>query len=147
MQMPMMTGYQQPMQTGYGRPSPLAPQPTGYPGQQGPSLAGGMGSRFVSTFMPSQNIQPNAFMAPSQMQFAQPNPGPSLQQTFQQQNQAQTGQSNVPIPWKISADEKKRYDQIFRAWDQTGTGFINGATAKEVFGQSGLDQNDLMAIW
>ena len=43
--------------------------------------------------------------------------------------------------------EKKQYDQIFRAWDTQGTGFISGQTALEVFGQSGLDRNDLAKIW
>lgn len=62
-------------------------------------------------------------------------------------NDVQTGQTNVAIPWALTADEKKRYDQIFRAWDQQGAGFIGGGVAKEVFGQAGLERDDLMSIW
>ena len=73
--------------------------------------------------------------------------GLSLQQSFQQHNQAH-GRGTAPkIPWALSKGEKKQYDQIFRAWDAQGTGFINGQTALEVFGQSGLDRNDLARIW
>lgn len=51
------------------------------------------------------------------------------------------------VPWALSAEEQKNYDQIFRAWDQRGTGFISGTMAQEVFGQSGLERDDLMKIW
>ena len=51
------------------------------------------------------------------------------------------------VPWTLSKQEKKDYDQIFRAWDVSGEGFINGEMAREVFGQSGLGQNDLIKIW
>ncbi|KAG9123376.1 hypothetical protein FRC07_015019 [Ceratobasidium sp. 392] len=43
--------------------------------------------------------------------------------------------------------EKKNYDQIFRAWDQDGTGFISGQIGFEIFGQSGLPREDLAKIW
>ena len=78
----------------------------------------------------------------------------------------QHGQSQVKVPWALSADERKSYDSIFRAWDQQGSGFISGALfqlsafrslrlnfsrtgtmAQEVFGQSGLDRNELMQVW
>ena len=55
--------------------------------------------------------------------------------------------THVQVPWALSAEEQKNYDQIFRAWDQRGTGFISGTMAQEVFGQSGLDRDDLMKIW
>ena len=51
------------------------------------------------------------------------------------------------VPWTLSKQEKKDYDQIFRAWDVSGEGFISGEMAREVFGQSGLGQNDLIKIW
>lgn len=258
----MATGYAQPQQQQFQQqPSFAQPQ---LQQQQFPQFGGGLQSQFISTFLPAQNVQPTSYMNPSQMQFAAPTQGPSLQQSFQQQNQAQvrapllvlgdtvsatttggetqsrgggdgkrlskgaggarrnasverrlshhqlahprtcgggmvrrnrdhlslnprvvvqdriwnrrcgrssggsstplglvqaaltlristlshqTGQANVAIPWALTKDEKKRYDQIFRAWDKEGTGYIGGAVAKEVFGQAGLDRDDLMAIW
>jgi hypothetical protein len=108
---------------------------------------------FLNTFMPTPDTQQPIGMhnfQPSQMQFAQPTSqfsGMSLQQTFQQQNQQQIGQAEVKVPWKLSTEEKKSYDQIFRAWDQTGSGFIEGKMSTEVFAQSGLPREDLMQIW
>lgn len=95
--------------------------------------------------MPSQSIQPSTYMQPSQMQFQAQ--GGQLQHSFEQVNQISQGQATVKIPWALTQDEKKRYDQIFRAWDQQGNGFIPGTIAKEVFGQAGLERDDLMAIW
>lgn len=166
MQQSMQTGYSSPQRTGYVPPlpplqqqqsyqqqappivpSPLLSNPTGYGVMQGNSFAGGAQRQFISTFMPSTSTQPynnNNNNNPSSLQFAQqPLQGPTLQQTFDNQNQ----QQQVAIPWALTTDEKKRYDQIFRAWDQSGQGFIAGGMAKEVFGQAGLDRDDLMAIW
>ena len=77
-------------------------------------------------------------------QFAQP--------TSQLQTQFQSLLDNPKIrtpkvPWTLSKQEKKDYDQIFRAWDVNGEGFISGDMAREVFGQSGMGQNDLIKIW
>ncbi|GAA5879139.1 hypothetical protein JCM16303_001313 [Sporobolomyces ruberrimus] len=160
---PQMTGFappvpqiQRPMNTGFGggygggvaqqqqQPAPLVPQATGF---NAGGLGAGVQGQFMSTFMPAPSIQPSAMMNPHQMQFAGGNSGPSLQQSFQQSNQQQVGQASVPIPWALTAEEKKRYDQIFRAWDQQGAGFIPGSMAKEVFGQAGLGTEELMAIW
>ncbi|GAA6030396.1 hypothetical protein JCM8097_009087 [Rhodosporidiobolus ruineniae] len=162
MQQPMPTGFggmapppQMPMNTGFGGgmapPAPLRPQATGFNAQ---GLGAGVQSQFLSTFMPapgSAPIQPQRTgfnQPPPQMHFQQQQQGgPSLQQQFQQSNQQQTGHAQVAIPWALTPEEKKRYDQIFRAWDQQGTGFLPGSMAKEVFGQAGLGQDDLMAIW
>jgi hypothetical protein len=162
---PQMTGFappvpqiQRPMNTGFGggggygmqqqqqqqAPAPLVPQATGF---NSGGLGAGVQGQFMSTFMPAPSIQPSAMMNPQQMQFAGGNSGPSLQQSFQQSNQQQVGQASVPIPWALTPEEKKRYDQIFRAWDQQGAGFIPGSMAKEVFGQAGLGTEELMAIW
>ncbi|GAA5869921.1 hypothetical protein JCM8547_008105 [Rhodosporidiobolus lusitaniae] len=161
---PQATGFapppmpQQPMMTGFGGsmggppPAPLRPQATGF---NSSGLGAGVQSQFLSTFMPAPSLQPqmtSGYLPPQQMQFAaqqqpQMQQGPSLQQQFMQSNQAQTGQAQVAIPWQLTPEEKKRYDQIFRAWDQQGSGFIPGSMAKEVFGQSGLKDEDLMAIW
>lgn len=153
---PQRTGYnsslpplqqQQQQQSAYPpSPSPLLSNPTGFIG--GNSFGGGVQRQFISTFMPSNSIQPTPYMNPSEIQFAQqPLQGPTLQQSFINQNQQSNGSNSVPIPWALTADEKKRYDQIFRAWDQSGVGFIPGGMAKEVFGQAGLERDDLMAIW
>lgn len=163
---PQATGFmgapmqqQRPMPTGYGgggppQPAPLVPQATGF---NSSGLGAGVQNQFLQTFLPAAQSHPSSYMQPGQMQFAaqqqlqaQPTgvtPAPSLQQQFQQSNQQQMGQANVPIPWKLTPEEKKRYDQIFRAWDQQGSGFLPGSMAKEVFGQAGLQQDDLMAIW
>lgn len=159
MQRPMNTGFgggsygmqqqQQQQQPSQQAPAPLVPQATGF---NSGGLGAGVQGQFMSTFMPAPSIQPSAMMNPQQMQFAAgasnlSGSGPSLQQSFQQSNQQQVGQSSVPIPWALTPEEKKRYDQIFRAWDQQGAGFIPGSMAKEVFGQAGLGTDDLMAIW
>lgn len=130
-----------PQQTGFpGRPAsaPLVPQMTGF---VDPRL-----QMMSTTFMPANPSMPYAGGLP-QLQ-AQPLPGGiSLQQGFQQHNQ-EMGRSAAPkVPWALSKAEKKNYDGIFRGWDTAGTGFIDGKTALEVFGASGLDRNDLAKIW
>ena len=57
------------------------------------------------------------------------------------------GIARPQMSWALSKDEKKKYDQIFRAWDPQSTGFLSGQTALEVFGASGLNKNDLARIW
>ena len=131
----------------------LAPQPTGFPGGGGLTArpimtqpTGYVDPRLVmmsNTFMPANPSLPYQGGVP---QF-QPQTGPSLQQNFQQHNQTQRGTAAPKVPWTLSKAEKKSYDQIFRAWDASGSGFITGQTALEVFGQSGLDKNDLARIW
>lgn len=54
---------------------------------------------------------------------------------------------NVKIPWAVTAEEKKQYTKIFKAWDTEKRGVLIGETAKEIFSQSGLPQNVLMQIW
>jgi hypothetical protein len=110
-------------------------QPTGY---VDPRLV-----MMSNTFMPANPSLPYQGGVP---QF-QPQSGPSLQQHFQQHNQTQRGTTAPKVPWTLSKAEKKSYDQIFRAWDASGSGFITGQTALEVFGQSGLGKNDLARIW
>lgn len=130
-------------------PGPLTAQPTGFAGAMQPlmpQMTGFVDPRLQmmsSTFLPANPSMPyNAAGAP---QFQHPQ-GPSLQQSFQQHNQ-QRGTAAPRVPWALSKAEKKSYDQIFRAWDSRGEGFITGQTALEVFGQSGIDRNDLAKIW
>ncbi|KAI0668336.1 hypothetical protein C8Q78DRAFT_1173775 [Trametes maxima] len=133
--------------------APLTAQPTGFQGGGGlrplvPQATGFIDPRLQmmsSTFLPANTSAPyNAAGAP---QFQQQQSGFSLQQSFQQHNQAQRGNAAPRVPWALSKAEKKSYDQIFRAWDAGNTGFISGQTALEVFGQSGLDRNELAKIW
>ncbi|KAG6334877.1 hypothetical protein ID866_4218 [Astraeus odoratus] len=138
------------------QPTGIVPQPTGFaartPAPLAPQVTGFVDPRLQmmsNSFMPANMSAPYAAggipqLAPlPQQQFG----GLSLQQSFQQHNQ-QHGRGMTPrIPWALSKSEKKSYDNIFRAWDAQGTGFISGQTALEVFGQSGLDRNDLAKIW
>jgi hypothetical protein len=134
-----MGGGLAPQQTGYPAAAPLVPQMTGF---IDPRL------QILSTsFMPANMASPyGAGGAPQLQNMAQPN-GMSLQQSFQQMNQETRGTAAPKIPWELNRGEKKSYDKIFRAWDSANTGFIDGKNALEIFGQSGLDRNDLARIW
>ncbi|KAK4214549.1 actin cytoskeleton-regulatory complex protein PAN1 [Rhypophila decipiens] len=126
-----------PMPTGYGSSlspangpggmvAPLNAQPTGRPGQWG----------LVNT--PATGL-PNIDALQARMM---------PQQGREQQNYTTAGlQGNANIPWAITKDEKTRYDALFRAWDGLNKGFIGGAQAIEIFGQSGLDKADLERVW
>ncbi|KAI0202247.1 hypothetical protein F4808DRAFT_84312 [Astrocystis sublimbata] len=135
---PQPTGYSgprppmPPMPTGFSgglSPAPAAPlnaQPTGRPGQWG----------LVNT--PASGL-PNIDALQARMM---PQAG------REQQSYTTAGLSgNAVIPWAITKDEKTRYDQLFRAWDGLGKGFIGGDQAIEIMGQSGLDKTDLERIW
>lgn len=141
--MPQPTGYtgprppMPPIPTGYGSSlspnagpggmvAPLNAQPTGRPGQWG----------LVNT--PSTGL-PNIDALQARMM---------PQQGREQQNYTTAGlQGNAVIPWAITKDEKTRYDALFRAWDGLNKGYIVGAQAIEIFGQSGLEKSDLERIW
>jgi actin cytoskeleton-regulatory complex protein PAN1 len=133
-----------PQQTGFPSPGsgvqPLVPQVTGF---VDPRL-----QMMSNTFLPANPASPyNPTGAPQLLQPQQQLGGLSLQQSFQQHNQEVKGTSTPRVPWTLSKAEKKSYDQIFRAWDTSSSGFIDGKTAIEVFGQSDLDRNDLARIW
>lgn len=94
----------------------------------------------ISPFFPSQPYQGGI---PS---FAQPSSAP-LPQTFQSLL-SNPSVKTPAVPWTLSRQEKKDYDQIFRAWTGgEGGGFIEGGMAQDVFGQSGLGREDLGKIW
>lgn len=134
--MPQATGYNgprppmPPMPTGFGSSggmaAPLNAQPTGMPGQWG----------LVNT--PASGL-PNIDALQAQMM---------PRQGREQGNFTTAGlQGNAVIPWAITKDEKTRYDQLFRAWDGLHKGYIGGAQAIEIMGQSGLEKPDLERIW
>ncbi|KAL4813195.1 hypothetical protein BDW67DRAFT_109731 [Aspergillus spinulosporus] len=134
------------------------PQPTGYTGPRPPMPP--MPTGFGSNFTPSQSgglvAQPTGI--PGQWGFVNaPASGLPNIDALKQQLMPQPGREggfsaaglsgNANIPWAITKEEKKIYDELFRAWDGLHKGFIGGDTAIEIMGQSGLARNDLEAIW
>ncbi len=114
-----------PSQTGIQPPMPLNAQPTGRPGQWGLVNA------------PASGL-PNIDALQQRMM---PQPG-------REGGYTTTGLSGTAtVPWAVTKDEKKIYDQLFKAWDGFNKGFIGGDVAIEVMGQSGLPKSDLEKIW
>ncbi|KAG8622958.1 hypothetical protein KVT40_007934 [Elsinoe batatas] len=166
------TGFMPPQQTGY---QPMQPQQTGY--MQNPQASGYSGPRPPMPPMPTGfgsqptglTAQPTGFGMAAPLN-AQPTgrPGqwglvnaptsglPGLRE-LQQQMLPQPGREqgfsaaglrgNATVPWAVTKDEKKIYDEMFKTWDGFGKGFISGNQAIEIFGQSGLDKSDLERIW
>ncbi|ORE10093.1 hypothetical protein BCV72DRAFT_247773 [Rhizopus microsporus var. microsporus] len=67
--------------------------------------------------------------------------------SYREPPQFQSLSSNIKIPWAVTAEEKKQYTKVFKAWDTENKGTLSGEKAKEIFSQSGLPQNILMQIW
>ena len=104
---------------------PLNAQPTGRPGQWGLVNAPATGLPNIEALQ--QRMMP---------------------QTGREGAFTTTGLSgNATVPWAITKEEKKLYDQVFKAWDGFSRGYIGGDTAIEVMGQSGLQRPDLEKIW
>ncbi|KAH8551229.1 hypothetical protein BGW37DRAFT_407002, partial [Umbelopsis sp. PMI_123] len=129
-QQPMQTGapmMQQPMATGLNRLRPVAPTAppllplsltTGRFGQTGNDKPRVQNNQFANMMMPSNN------------------------------NSNFSGNQGIAVGGHgMSSEERQRYYDIFTAWDVTGSGFLTGHKAREIFAQSGLQQNDLMKIW
>ena len=115
--------HRSPSQTG---PSmPLNAQPTGRPGQWGLVNA------------PASGL-PNIDLLQQRMM-----PQPGREGSFTTQGLS----GSATVPWAVTKGEKKIYDHLFRAWDGLNKGFIGGAVAIEVMGQSGLPKPDLEKIW
>lgn len=128
---PIPSGYGvnlSPAQTG-GQPGaqvfPLNAQPTGVPGQWG----------LVNT--PASGL-PNIEALQQRMM-----PQPGREGGYTTAGLA----GSAKVPWAVTKDEKKIYDQLFKAWDGLNKGFIGGDVAIEVMGQSGLPKSDLEKIW
>ncbi|CAG8926223.1 unnamed protein product [Penicillium salamii] len=130
---PMPTGFGSslsPGQTGVAQglgvqPTGLTAQPTGMPGQWG----------FINT--PAQGL-PNIDAMKQQLM-----PQPGREGGFS----AAGLSGNATVAWAITKEEKKIYDDLFRAWDGLRKGFVSGETAIEIMGQSGLNRLDLERIW
>lgn len=131
MQQPMMTGApmqpQQPMVTGLNRLRPVAPTAppllplsvtSGRFGQNGNDKPRVQNNHFANMMMPTNNT--NNF----------------------------SGNHGIGVSGNgMSSEERQRYYDIFSAWDVTGSGFLDGNKARDIFAQAGLQQNELMKIW
>lgn len=138
------------------------PQAANYQSTQQPlrQLQTGFGSTLVgpnvSSLPPSLNAQPTG--VPGQWGLVNtPATGLPNIEALQQRMMPQPGREggfttaglsgSATVPWAVTKDEKKIYDQLFRAWDGLNKGFIGGDVAIEVMGQSGLEKADLEKIW
>ena len=148
---PQQTGFQQNLQaTGYQGPRPpMPPMPSSYGTNLSPSQTG------IQPPMPL-NAQPTG--RPGQWGLVNaPASGlpniDALQQRMMPQPGREGGYTTIglsgtaTVPWAVTKDEKKIYDQLFKAWDGFNKGFIGGDVAIEVMGQSGLPKSDLEKIW
>lgn len=120
------TGYQplQSQSTGY-QVAPLTAMPTGRPGQWG----------FINTptgGLPGLDTFQSAFM-------------PTTQGPIPQDTSAIKG--NAKVEWAISKEEKRIFDGIFSQWDTENKGYITGEMGIQIFSMSGLNRQDLEAIW
>ena len=141
MQNPQPTGYSglrppmPPMPTGFGQGQGLSPQPTGFaPLNAQPT---GRPGQWGLVNAPASGL-PNLQALQQQMM---PQPG-------REQGYTSVGlRGNATVPWAVTKDEKKIYDEMFKTWDGFGKGYITGNQAIEIFGQSGLEKPDLERIW
>lgn len=149
---PQPTGFtSNPQATGYGGPRPpLPPMPTGFGGQNQLTPQ--------QTGMPIAPLNSQPTGAPGQWGLVNaPASGLPNIEALRNQLMPQPGREsgfttaglsgNATVPWAVTKDEKKIYDDLFRAWDGFGKGFISGEQAIEIMGQSGLNKGDLERIW
>lgn len=156
---PQLTGFSVPGQVP-SQPSGFQAQPTAYPGPR-PSIAA-ISSAFPSNMSPQQTgaplvAQPTGL--PGQWGFVNaPATGLPNIEALQQRLMPQPGREsgsyttqglagNAQVPWAVTKDEKRLYDELFSAWDGLNKGFITGDVAIELMGKSGLDRKDLESIW
>ncbi|KAJ5600027.1 hypothetical protein N7450_001094 [Penicillium hetheringtonii] len=143
---PQQTGFMtNPQATGYSGPRPpMPPMPTGFASNLSPAQTGGLQAQptgipgqwgFINT--PAQGL-PNIEAMKQQLM-----PQPGREGGFTTANLS----GNATVAWAITKEEKKIYDDLFRAWDGFRKGFISGETAIEIMGQSGLNRKDLERIW
>ena len=144
--MPQATGYNgprppmPPMPTGFNQGQGLSPQPTGFAGQMPAPLNAqptGRPGQWGLVNAPASGL-PNLQALQQQMM-----PQPGRESGFS----AQGLRGNATVPWAVTKDEKKIYDDMFKAWDGFGKGYITGNQAIEIFGQSGLDKPELERVW
>ena len=159
---PTQSPYLNPQATGWQQQSPLQSQSTGWqqPQMQQPSLLPQATGWQQQQQQPSPYLQPQhtSYLQPQQTGWQSPQPQlnlmtqsllPNQQPSYSSSTLTNTLQNSPApkVPWKLSRDEKRNYDQLFRAWDTLSTGFISGDQSRQIFGQSGLPSDDLMMIW
>lgn len=146
--------YQQnPQAAGYSGPlPPMPPIPSSYGTNLSPAQTGGQpgGQAFPL------NSQPTGVPGQWGLVNAPASGLPNIE-ALQQRMMPQPGREggyttaglagSAKVPWAVTKDEKKIYDQLFKAWDGLNKGFIGGDVAIEVMGQSGLPKSDLEKIW
>lgn len=145
---PQPTGFGQGMGGGYNGPRPpMPPMPTGFGSNLTPQQTGMAPLNAQPTGMPGQwgLVNTPSTGLPNIEALA----GRMMPQTGRDSgNQTTAGLTgNATIPWAITKGEKKLYDDTFKAWDGMGKGYIAGAQAIEILGQSGLPKADLEKIW
>lgn len=165
-QFPQQTGFQQPQQTGFqgGMPQatgyngprpPMPPMPTGFnQPQQGlsPQQTGFGGGPIAQPLNAQPTGRPGQWGLVNAPASGLPNLE-ALQQQMMPQPGRETGFStqglrgNATVPWSVTKQEKQIYDDMFKAWDGFGKGYISGQQAIEIFGQSGIDKGELERVW
>ncbi|KAJ1978089.1 actin organization and endocytosis protein [Dimargaris xerosporica] len=116
----------------FGQPQQLAPpyNGTGEPLSLQPSS---LTHPVMPSYQPASTV---GSMAPASLNFQQP-------QFSHATNDALASASH----WIMTAQEKEKYQGIFRQYDRANTGYLAGNQARELFVQSGLPQRDLMKVW
>lgn len=126
-----------PMPTGFGGPPGISPQQTGMPIAPLNAQPTGVPGQWGLVNAPASGL-PNIEALKQQL----------LPQAGREGGFTTTGLSgNASVPWAVTKDEKKIYDDLFRAWDGFNRGYIAGEQAIEILGQSGLPKTDLERIW
>ncbi|KAL3895430.1 MAG: hypothetical protein SGCHY_004703, partial [Lobulomycetales sp.] len=70
---------------------------------------------------------------------------PSSNSTSLPQNQ--TSGNSQAGSWAIDPMERSKYNAVFRTWDPSNSGYIDGSRARNIFSQSSLPDNILAHIW
>ena len=151
-------GLQQPQQSGLQQSAALS----GYsdsttrrpsiPTASGPNQAQSQGGGFIH----SSNAQPTAGPGRWGLVNAPASGLPNidaLQQRMMPQPGRESGYTTIglsgsaTVPWAVTKDEKRIYDDLFKEWDGLNKGYLGGDVAIEAMSQSGLEKLDLERIW
>ena len=153
-----VSGLQQPQQPGpqqnatlSGNSDSTTPRPL-IPTRPGPNQAQSEGSGFIN----SSNAQPTGGSGRWGLVNAPASGLPNidaLQQRMMPQPGRESGYTTLglsgsaTVPWAVTKDEKRIYDELFKEWDGLNKGYLGGDVAIEAMSQSGLEKLDLERIW